>query len=226
VAEASGANGRAVDAVVFDVDGTLIVHPSGLVVWQLLNHRFGTPAEINRERYRRVLAGELSYAEWVRLDIEDWRNAGARREQLVAMLREFELVPGAREALSTLRRRGYRLAAVSGTLDLLVDTIFPEHPFERLYCNRIWFADDGAIAGWSATPFDFDGKAKALAELARDTGVPVSRMAFVGDDVNDLDAARAVPLSFAFRPRSAALAEVCTVVLREGPLTQVLEHLP
>ncbi len=217
---------RPVDLVVFDLDGTLIVHPSGKVVWQLLNEHYGTPVEVNRARYRAVLAGELSYAEWVRLDVEDWQRAGARRAAMVERLREFRLVDGAEATLAELRRRGYRLAAVSGTIDLLVETVLGAHPFERLFCNRLRFAADGAIAGWTATPFDFDGKAAALEELARELGVPLARMAFVGDDVNDLGAARAAGRSFAFHPRSPELAEACQVVLRDGPLTQLLGYLP
>lgn len=217
---------RSIDMVVFDIDGTLIVHPTGKVVWQHLCHRFGTPIEVNHARLKQHVSGELSYADWVRLDIEDWQRAGARRSQVVDALREFRLREGARAALSELQRRGYRLAAVSGTLDILVETVFPDHPFERIFSNRIFFDDDGAISGWEATPFDFDGKATALRELASDGTVSLERMAFVGDDINDVDAAKAVGFSVAHHPRSEELAACCDLIIREGSLEQLLEYLP
>jgi len=217
---------RTVDLVVFDIDGTLIVHPTGQVVWQVLNGRYGTDPEINAQRLQAHREGRLSYPEWVRLDVEDWRRAGAGRTEIVAALREFQLVEGAAETLATLGRRGYRLAAVSGTLDVLVDTVLPDHPFERLFCNRLRFDEAGEVASWEATPFDFEGKATALDRLAEDLDVPVSRMAFVGDDVNDVAAARAAAFSAAYRPRSEALAEVCDVVVREGSLAQLLTRFP
>jgi HAD superfamily phosphoserine phosphatase-like hydrolase len=217
---------RAVDMVVFDVDGTLIVHPSGKVVWQHLSQCFGTPPEVNRQRLEDHLAGRLPYSEWVRLDIEDWRDAGAQRDDIVTALRDFELRPGVTATLTELGARGYRLAAVSGTLDVLIDTMLPEHPFERIYSNRIIFAPNGAITGWRATPFDFDGKARALRELSHDLSIALERMAFVGDDINDIDAARAAGFSIAFHPRAEALAEQCDLVLRNGSLEQILAHLP
>ena len=217
---------RAIEMVVFDIDGTLVVHPTGKVVWQQLCQRFGTPIEVNRQRMEEHLDGRLPYPDWVRLDVEDWQRAGATRAQVVEALGEFELREGVRETLGELQRRGYRLAAVSGTLDILIETVLADHPFERVFSNHLYFGEDGLISGWQATPFDFDGKAVAIGELARDADVPLERIAFVGDDVNDVDAARAVGFAVANHPRSEALVEHCDLVIREGSLEQLLEHLP
>ncbi len=217
---------RRFDLVAFDIDGTLILHPNGKVVWQVLNQRFGTSPEAAARRYADHAAGRISYAEWVRLDIEDWQRHGASRDAIVTELLEFELVEGARETLAALTARGYALAAVSGTLDILVETVFPEHPFAHLYTNRIEFGPDGLIAGWQATPYDFDGKARALRELSAVIGVPLSRMAFLGDDINDVAAAEAVGLAIAVRPRSTELSAVCDLTVTEGSLEQVLVHFP
>jgi len=217
---------RAIDMVVFDIDGTLIVHPTGKVVWQHLCQRFGTPIEVNRRRMKEHIDGRLSYADWVRLDVEDWQRADATRAQIVEALGEFELREGVSETLRELGRRGYRLAAVSGTIDILVETVLPDHPFERVFSNHLFFAEDGSISGWEATPFDFNGKAVAIEELARDASVPLKHVAFVGDDVNDIDAARAVGFAIANHPRSEALVEHCDLVIREGSLEQLLDHLP
>ena len=39
------------DLVAFDVDGTLVLHPEQLTVWEVLNERFTGTREHNRERY-------------------------------------------------------------------------------------------------------------------------------------------------------------------------------
>src|SRR5262245_30922666 len=128
------------DLVVFDVDGTLVEHAEDKTVWEVLNLRFTGADGTNRERFDAYLAGRLSYAEWVALDVSGWRDAGATRDEIVAAFEPLKLVGGAREALGALRDRGVRLAVVSGTLDLLLDTLFPDHPFAEVYCNRIRFA--------------------------------------------------------------------------------------
>jgi len=213
------------DLVAFDVDGTLIRHDDGKTVWEVLNRRFLGDDSVNAERHRRVLAGELSYADWVALDIQGWHDAGATRDDIVAALAPLRLVDGAREALAELRSAGLRLVAISGTLDLLLDVRFPDHPFEELYTNRIGFADDGRISGWTPTPFDMDGKAVALRAIALRESVPLARCAFVGDSGNDVAAARIAGLAIAFNPRSEELENAAGVVVRSDDLRSILPHL-
>ena len=216
---------RRFDLVAFDVDGTLVQHPDGQTVWEVLNERFTGTAEHNRERFKLYRSGRLSYAEWVALDIEGWRNAGARRADMVAAFGPLRLVDGAVETLRALKVHGLRLAVISGTLDLLLDTLLPDHPFDEVYTNRIWFDDDGAIAGWSATPFDMEGKGVALRAIAMREGIDLARCAFVGDHDNDLSAARVAGWTVAFCPKSAELEAIAHAVVRSPRLTDVLPHL-
>ena len=75
---------RAFELVAFDVDGTLVQAPRDHTVWEVLNEKFTGTAEHNKERYALYRQGKLSYAEWVTLDITGWRDAGAKRDDLIA----------------------------------------------------------------------------------------------------------------------------------------------
>jgi beta-phosphoglucomutase-like phosphatase (HAD superfamily) len=96
---------RDIDLIVFDVDGTLISHPSGRVVWQELNDRFGVSPDITRQRHLDHTAGRLAYSDWVRLDVGDWQHSGATRAQLIEGVAQFELRPGVRQTMAELKRR-------------------------------------------------------------------------------------------------------------------------
>jgi phosphoserine phosphatase len=216
---------RRFDLVCFDVDGTLVTHPQGKVVWQILNERFVGTDRVNEERYARYVSGEITYAEWVALDIGDWRRAGARRVEVVEQIGSLRLVDGARETLRALKEAGSRLAVISGTLDVCLDVLFPDHPFDEVFTNRIRFEEDGSIAGWEATPFDMDGKARALEAIAEREGIPLARTAFVGDHANDVAAARRAGFSVAFNPRSEELAAAASVVVHDDDLRALLPHL-
>lgn len=216
---------RRFDLLAFDVDGTLIGHPEGKTVWEILNRRYTGDDSVNRERLAEVRSGRLSYADWVELDVRGWREAGARREDMVAALDGLRLVTGAREALAALSSAGLRLVAISGTVDLLLHSVFPDHPFDEVYCNRIHFDDEGRIAGWTPTPFDMEGKGVALRAIAMRVGVPLGRCAFVGDSANDVWIAREAGFTVAFRPRSEALEAEADVVVRDGDLRAVVPHL-
>ena len=213
--------------VAFDVDGTLVEHENGLVVWQILNRLFIGNAELNAERFRAFQVGDITYEEWVALDIEGWRDGGATRQAIEsAISSELRLVPGAREVTAELKRRGFRLIVVSGTLDIVIDTLFPEHPFDRIFSNRIRFDDDGAIGGWTATPFDMAGKAEALRILSRASDIPTESFAFVGDHVNDLDALALAGCPIAYDPKDEAVRRSAKHVLPAGQLSRLLDLLP
>jgi len=216
---------RSFDLVAFDVDGTLVESPGGMTVWEVLNDRIVGSAEINRERFEQYKRGELSYPDWVALDITGWREAGARREELVDGLTSLKLVPGTRETMDALRERGLRLIVISGTLDLLLDTLYPDHPFEEIFANRITFDGEGRIAGWEATPYDMKGKAEALRGFARRESIPLARCAFVGDSVNDVWIAREAGFSIAFNPRCEELERAAGAVVRGADLRAILPHL-
>jgi len=211
--------------VCFDVDGTLVIHPENKTVWELLNLRFVGTDRLNEERYRLYRNGEISYPEWVALDIGDWMKVGATREQIVETIGALELIRGVRETLAALKGAGCRLAVISGTLDICLDTLFPDHPFDEVYTNRIRFTPEGAIAGWEATPFDMEGKAHALAEIAERERIPLERCAFVGDHRNDVAAAREAGFAIAFNPKGEEIEAASDVIIRSEDLRTILAHL-
>jgi phosphoserine phosphatase len=213
------------DLIAFDVDGTLVESPGGLTVWEVLNQRFVGSAEINRRRYRQYREGKLSYGEWVALDIEGWRDAGARKDDLIAALDPLSLLAGTRETLDLLGERGFRLIVVSGTLELMLDALYPDHPFERVFANRIAFDDQGRISGWEATPYDMKGKAEALRRYAGRQRIPLARCAFVGDSSNDVWIARAAGFSIALNPRCDELKRIADAVVRSNDLRAILPYL-
>ncbi len=217
---------RPYDLVAFDVDGTLIHSRDGRVVWQLLNARFDAEHGGQRSRFAAYLNKEITYAQWVDLDIGAWQAAGATRQQLAAEIRAgLRLVPGARQAVQTLKRRGYKLAVISGTIDLTLQLLFAGHPFDVVHTNRIWFDDQGRIARWRATPYDMDGKDAGLRAVAQELGVPLGRTAYVGDNFNDLSVMRAAGLAVAFEPKVPELHQVAHEVI-EGDLRRLLPLLP
>ena len=216
-----------VRVICFDVDGTLVHHPAGKTVWQVLNDRFlGDPA-LNAARFEDFRVGRLSYAEWVALDVGDWVVRGADRGQIEKIIREtLTVVHGARETLEALRRRGYRLAVISGTIDLTLDLLLEGFPFDRVFTNKLFFDGKGRICGWLATPYDVGGKARALDRVAAEFGVDARRCAFVGDHWNDLAALERAGLAIAFHPKDDEVRGAADIVIEGGSLTRLLDIFP
>ncbi len=211
-------------AIVFDVDGTLVEHPEGKTIWQLVNERHAGGDALNRARMEAYRRGEITYAEWVALDVSDWAAHGVGREMIEAIVRnELRPVPGALETIAALDGRGYPLALVSGTLNVTVDLLLAELPFLYRFTNRIWFDHEGRIRSWKATPYDGEGKARALERIASRLGLTCGECAFVGDHWNDIAALRRAGLGIAYRPKDDAVRSAASVVIDDGPLTQLLD---
>ncbi len=75
--------------------------------------------------------------------------------------------------------------------------------------NRIHFDKNGRLNGGEPTPYDLEGKADGLKELARRHGIPLSSTLFVGDNDNDVWIAKAAGRAIAFNCKSDALREAC-----------------
>jgi phosphoserine phosphatase len=214
---------QGIKLICFDVDGTLVKHPADMTIWEVLNLRFGSTRETNRRRYEMYRRREITYDEWVALDVGDWVSAGATREEILESVAEFNLVEGVRETMGELKRRGFQLAVISGTIDILFDTLYPDHPFEDVFTNKIFFDGDGKLTSWQATPFDGYGKPAALRRITRERDIPISRSAFVGDGENDVPLLGVAGMFVAYEPRSDELEAGADVVIKGGRFVQLLE---
>ena len=167
--------------------------------------------------------GDISYADFGDNDIGGWKSAGATRGDILESVGEFGLIDGARDTVRELKQRGYKLGVVSGTLDIVLDSLFPDHPFDDVYTNRIFFDEDGKIASWQPTPFDAFGKPDAVKEIARKHEIPLAHSAFVGDGENDVPLLGVSGYFVAYNPRSAALEAGADLVIRNGDLPSLLD---
>jgi HAD superfamily phosphoserine phosphatase-like hydrolase len=209
--------------VCFDVDGTLV--DDTIFIWQTLHDHFGTDPVARKKAHDDFFSGAITYADWFHSDLVLLSRAGATRARIREVLDMLKPMEGAREALEDLRRRGHTLAIVSGSLDIVVEHLFPDVPFRHVLLNRLAFDAEGRIAGGVPTPYDVQGKADGLRELCRREGLSPSQAAFVGDNVNDLWIARAAGLAIAFNCKSDELRHSCHVEIVEKDLRAVARVL-
>jgi putative hydrolase of the HAD superfamily len=104
----------------------------------------------------------------------------------------FELLPGSREAVTSLRRRGVALAVVGNW-----DMALPEH-LAALGLGDLPVVTSAAVGAAKPDPAPFR---RALGALAVEPG----RALHVGDDKVDEQGARAAGMHFAWAPLPAAL---------------------
>jgi len=206
--------------VCFDLDGTLV--DDTIFIWKTLHERLVTDPIVRRAAREDYFAKRISYRRWFEIDLELLAAVGATKERITSVLDELRPVTGARETLAELRRRGHKLAIISGSLDIVVRHLFGDVEFDHVLINTIEFDGRGHISGGEPTPYDLEGKADGLVELCRREGLSTEQTAFVGDNSNDLWIARAAGLSVAFNCKSDELREVCDAEISGADLRELL----
>lgn len=213
--------------VYFDVDGTLINDTaSGGSVWAKIHSIAGIGSDVREARCTEHRKGDLSYDQWMSQDIGDWQRAGVTIEQIRDVIRSLQLVEGARETIETLRQRGYSIGIISSSIDLGILSLLPEALFDELSINRIIFNDLGLISGWSTSACRLAEKGERLKSIARERNVEVSSIAFVGNDYNDVGAAKVAGLSIAVNCIDDELKSTASVVCTSTDLTRILSLFP
>lgn len=216
-------NSGRIRLVAFDLDGTLI--EGTVFIWQTLHDWFGSDAERRRRAADAFRSGRITYRQWFEEDLQLLRLAGADRAGMVEAISSLRPAAGARQTLEELRRRGYRLAILSGSLDLALEHFYPPALFDHVFINRIFFDESGRISGGEPTPFDLDLKAEGLRHLAAREELSLEECAFLGDNVNDLEVMRVAGLSLAIDAKDPRLVEVADLAIDRGEIKTILSVL-
>lgn len=210
--------------VCFDIDGTLISDSEGPYWRTLMTQLAGETPERNKQLVQEFMAGKLTYNDWCEHDLQQLKHIGATEKQFQELATHHHVLPGAHEVLERLTNQGYILGIISGSLNILFDTLFPEHPFTEIHCTKVFFTD-GKLSRWKATEYEQGRKHEALRKMCTREGIPLSQAAFVGDNENDIDVLQAAGLGIAFRPKTSKVAYAADIIiddLREIP--SILEN--
>ena len=171
------------------------------------------------------MRNEITYGEWFYGDLELLTGRGATRDRILDAIAPMRLMPGALETLSALKQRGHKLGVISGGLEIVLDSLLPEHEFDHVLINKILFGDHGEIVGGVPTKFDVARKAAGLKMIAAKENIPLESCVFVGDNFNDISVMQAAGLGIAFNCKSEELAQVADVVIGGEDLREILEYI-
>lgn len=211
--------------VCFDVDGTLIDELT--YIWDIIHKGIGIDEEIVAKAMERFYNGEITSREWAEHDINLWVERGVTKGDLIDLVKKLKLMEGAMETLLELKRRGYKLAVISGGLDTVLNYFIPdaERLFDHIMINRLFFGMNGKITGIEPTEFGADGyKAEGLEKIARKEGIRLDECVFVGDSDNDIEVARKAGLGIGFNPHEK-LSKACDIVVKKKDLREVLKYI-
>lgn len=203
--------------IVFDIDGTLTQHVSS---WQYLHEQIEIWDEQAHVYQDRFMAGRISYPKFCRLDAAHWKglNIGEIRE----MFKKISYAKNAEKYLKILRRKGFKLAALSTGLQFIADRIRNELGFHYDIANQL-LVRGGRLTGGVKINVTFGSKGSVFRKIVKRFKLKPSEVICVGDGEGDISMARLAGYSIAFNSKSRKLSRLVDYNCRRRDFKEVYD---
>jgi phosphoserine phosphatase len=163
---------------IFDVEGVLLNAEYLPVLSQVMG------PEKEKEIWRitkQGIRGEINWEEGLKKRVSALK--GIRFEDAKRIGGSLEIMPGAKELCSSLKRAGWRMIAVSGGFSIITDRLKGELGLDKVFCNELIF-ENGVLVGLKINVTS--DKAAAVLPAIRNWGINKSEIVVVVDGANDL----------------------------------------
>ncbi|HKY32702.1 MAG TPA: HAD family phosphatase [Candidatus Polarisedimenticolia bacterium] len=206
--------------ILFDLDGTLTPIRSS---WRHLHERLGLWTGRAEAHQRLFLEGRIDYAEFCRLDAQEWKGMSAGRLEAAAARIGYR--PGIGVLMDAVRGSGLRTGIVSTGLTLLADRVKHELRIDDAQANHLEVVG-GVISGRVEVAVTHGRKHEAVARFCGRFGLDPAEVIAVGDSEGDLSMFAATGYAIAFHPADEAVARGADAVVDGPGLEDLAAALP
>ena len=185
--------------------------------------------------YEKALELRKLWEEGILQDYFVWSNETCKyfkelkltRKKLREVINKMPLTKNVKESLNELKRRGYKLATITGSLEELALRAkrILGLDWVKAHC-KLYFNRNGFLKDWDLLPTDFYDKVECAKKIARKEKIGLNQCAYVGDGENDVFIMAEVGLSIAFAPESEKVRQVAKVIIEKRDLKEILPYFP
>ncbi|MGI6781794.1 MAG: phosphoserine phosphatase SerB [Acholeplasmataceae bacterium] len=199
--------------VVFDLDN-VIINGEGIDEIGKLANVQDKIAEITEQAMNGDIDFETSINERVKL------LEGASVEEIKKIAEELPLNNGAEETIKALKDKGYEIAIISGSFDVIADSIKDKLNIDYLFTNSL-SEEDGKLTGEVTGPLVSGSKLDVLSDLLKEKDYDLADCIAVGDGANDISMLEGVGYGIAFNAKPK-VKEIADVIVEDNDLNDVL----
>ena len=205
---------KRIKLIAFDLDGVLV---DGKGSWREVHQALGTDGQ-SRVHEKEFHAKKITFDEWALKDARLWNSVEIQR--IIDILYTVPLMDGIDHTIPRLKEH-YKLAIISGGLQILVDRVKNQYGFDHAIGNEL-LTNGGRVSGIQQL-ISFDGKGEALREIAIKEHVSLKECAVIGDYINDISMFEAAGFSIAFDPKDKNVVESADQVIYKKDLREILQ---
>ncbi len=207
--------------VVFDLDNVIIDAEAIDEIGKLM----GVEEKI-MELTKKAMEGKMDFKESIEERVKLLK--GAKVDDIKKLAQELPLMKGAEETIQHLREKGYKIATITGSFDIIADIIGKKLNLDYIICNKL-HQKNGLLTGKVTGPLVKKTKYEVLQELLEDEGFSFDECVAVGDGANDISMIESAKLGIAFNAKPIVKEKADAIVekkdLREIiPLIEELEE--
>jgi phosphoserine phosphatase len=202
--------------VVFDLDNVIIDGEAIDEIGKLMDVQ-DQIIEITEKAMQGDMDFETAIKERVKL------LKGASMEDVKALADDMSLMDGAEDTIKELKNRGYKVATISGSFDVIADPIKEKLNLDYAFSNKL-HEEDGILTGEVSGPLVTGSKYDVLSQIIKEENLTLDQCVAVGDGANDISMIEAVKVGVAFNAKPA-LKEIADVVIENRDLSELLPVL-
>jgi phosphoserine phosphatase len=171
--------------ICFDLDRTLITNNS----WYDFNLAMGVTPEEDQKLYDEYFQGKISYEVWTSELLRLFqRNKKTSRSEIIKILSKYNYADGAIEIVRLAASKGYKVALISGSVDILVDLVSKDLGIELAGAtNTLVFDNEDNLMDIKCLGDDKYAKVAILDDFCRKLGIDITECVCVGDGDNDIE---------------------------------------
>lgn len=203
--------------IAFDLDNVLIDGEAIDEIGKLM----GVEAKIS-EITKKAMEGDLDFETALKERVALLK--GASVENIKEVVSKIPLMEGAEETIAELKKRGYKIATITGSFEIIASRMKNDLGLDYAFSN-ILHEEEGKLTGKVSGPLVKGSKAEVLKEIMEMEKVKAEESAAVGDGANDVSMLEKAGLGIAFNAKPV-LKEKADVVVEKRDLRELLEIFP
>jgi HAD superfamily PSPase-like hydrolase len=203
-----------------DLDGTLIEVGSA---WETLHRHFGVDGS---ENYNAYFNKDISYSEWMNLDIKLWMDKIGRvhLSELKKAFDGWRYLPNARDFVPIVKSKGYDFVILSAGFDFLAEQVGKELGADAYYANGLETDEVGCLTGEGICKVRLGEKYKIVRKYCKSNEInPLNCVALT--DKYDADLLYSVGKGIVIGQGDDQVNKAADVRIEEKDLLEVLTYL-
>ncbi len=201
--------------MVFDIDGTITRHISS---WRYIHEKLGLWDVLAEKYQEEFLAGKISYRRFCELDAFHWK--GLEQGRLYSVFRKVKYSRNVKAVIRKLKKKGFKLAAISTGLQFITERIRKELGFDYVIGNRL-NVRKGKLTGGVTINVSHGAKGKIVRKILKHFKISPAEMVAVGDSEGDIPMVKLAGYSVAFNSSSEELSVLADYDCRSGDFNDI-----